>query len=69
METRLMTAIIFCTVQQVNGSTVLKYRNIKDTEKDLQKFKLFAAKFPGADYINWYDKKTRAFIKREYLRE
>lgn len=69
MESRLMTAIIFCTVPQVNGSQFLKYRNIKDTDADMKKFILFANKFPGAAYINLYDKRTRLFIRRENLRE
>jgi hypothetical protein len=63
-----LTAIVYCSVPQVNGNNFLKYRNISDTDKAKGKFLLFAAKFPGAEYVNWYDKKTKAFIERVYLK-
>ena len=56
------TAIIYCTQDQVNGKRFLKYRNIKDDQHSLDKFKRFARKFPGAWYVNWYDKITKTYI-------
>lgn len=64
----LLTAIIYCQVPQVNGSQFLKYRNIKDTEAHRRRFVQFAAKFPGAKYVNWYNKKPRQYIGREYIK-
>ena len=61
--TKLFTAIIYTKEKQVNGNQFLKYRNINNQEKFLK----FAAKFPGATYVNWYDKATKSYIKRDYL--
>lgn len=69
MEARKLTAIIACNEEQVNGSKFLKYRNIPDTDKEKEKFKLFAAKFPGAVHINLYDKQSRKFIEQIKLQQ
>ena len=62
---KLFTAIIYTSIPQVGtNQQFLKYRNIGN----LDKFKKFAAMFPGAEYFNLYDKKTKQFIKREYLK-
>lgn len=47
-----------------DGYVFLKYHNIKP---DKDKFLLFAAKFPGAEYVNFYDCITKAFKERIYL--
>lgn len=58
------TAIIYCSEPQpVTGLQFLKYRNITDKGK----FLLFAAKFPAAQYVNFYHKQTRLFNERIYL--
>lgn len=67
--TKLFTAIVYTTEKQpVTDNEFLKYRNIKNSEQALQKFYAFAAKFPGAWYVNLYDKHTRAFVKRHYFK-
>ncbi len=58
------TAIIICAPQPVSGKTALKYRNIKNDERSLQKFLRFASKFPGVHHINFYDKYTKKFIQQ-----
>ena len=68
MSARIMDAIIYCSIPQpVTGNQFLKYRNISDTDAAKGRFLKFAAKFAGAEYVNFYDKHTRAFIERIYL--
>lgn len=67
MRKELLTAIIYCNQQQPNGNHFLKYRNISNTDTAKSKFLLFARKFVGAEYVNWYDKYSREFIERIYL--
>jgi len=63
-----ITAIIYCAIPQpVTGLQFLKYRNIQNNDAAIAKFLLFAAKFSGAQYVNFYGKKSRAFIERIYL--
>lgn len=57
MAKKLYTAIVYTIIPQVNGSNFLKYRNINDKDK----FMRFAAKFPGAQHVNFYEKETRSF--------
>lgn len=65
MSTQLFTAIIYTSIPQVGtNKQFLKYRSINNIEK----FKKFAIMFPGAQYVNLYDKKTKQFIRREYLK-
>ncbi len=63
-----LTAIIYCSEKQVNGMQFLKYRNIGKDERRKGQFLSFAAKFPGAEYVNFYDRETKAFIERIYLK-
>jgi hypothetical protein len=61
-------AIIYCSKVQVNGKQFLKYNSVDKEEKALGKFLAFAAKFPGAEYVNLYDKETSQFSQRIYLK-
>ena len=63
----LLTAIVYCNQKQVNGQQFLKYRNIQDNQNGIGTFMNFAAKFPGAEYVNFYYKKNRKFKERIYL--
>jgi len=54
---------------QKEGKIFLKYRNIKDDDFHKWKFARFAMQFPGAWYINFYDRITRAYKERMYLTE
>jgi hypothetical protein len=62
-----ITAIIFCSEKQVNGTQFLKYKFVDNTPRGLMMFERFAARFPGAEYINYYDRNTRAFIERHTI--
>lgn len=53
-----MNAIFF----DANGKPY-KYHNIKNTDDKIKKFEEFARKKRGL-YINYYDSKSRAFIKQ-----
>lgn len=64
-----LTAIIYTTTPQVNGQQFLKYRNITNTPAAVDRFLKFASKFPGARHVNFYDKATRKFVRREYINE
>jgi len=66
-DSKLLTAIVYCSEKQVNGEQFLKYRNISDTDTAISTFLLFAAKFPSAEYVNFYRKKDRTFKQRIYL--
>lgn len=45
-----------------------KYHNIRNTDKHLSNFLAFAKdKFPGAQYVNFYNKDTKRFYERIYL--
>jgi len=61
MPAKLMTAIFFDA-----AGKAYKYHNIPDTIPGRAKFSVFAKK-KGGVYINWYDKKTRAFEMQEKL--
>ena len=61
MTKQTFTAIIFKA-----DKTAAKYRNITN----VQKFKTFALEcFPGALYINLYNKHTKQFAERIYLQD
>lgn len=60
MSKKIFTAIAFFPKGIANDPC--KYRNISNPEN----FVKFAKK-SGFAYINWYDKETRKFEKREYL--
>lgn len=64
---RLLTAIVHTSEPQINGKQFLKYRNISDTETARRKFIKFAAGFPGAQYVNWYDRFTKQYLGRDYI--
>ena len=66
-QIKLLTAIIYCNQPQVNGNQFLKYRKISDTTAGISKFLLFAAKFPGAQYVNFYYRDTKKFKERIHL--
>lgn len=68
MPVELLTAIIYTGQPQVNGNQFLKYRKIKNTDQHRARFLKFAAGFPGAKYVNWYNRKTRQYIGRDYIR-
>lgn len=55
--------IIITEPQPVTGNTALKYRNVTN----LDKFKIFAEKFPGRKYINVYLKETKQYYGRIYF--
>lgn len=45
-----------------------KYRRIKNSQRHIEQFLLFAKnKFPAAQYVNFYNKQTKHFIERIYL--
>ena len=67
MPSDKLTAIIYCDRPQVSGKQFLKYRTVDGSSKGLSKFLAFAAKFPGAQYVNLYDKRTGEFRARIYL--
>jgi hypothetical protein len=68
MNVEQLTAIIYCEVPQpVTGNQFLKYRNIENNNDAKSSFLLYASKFVGAQYVNFYDKKTRRFVERIYL--
>jgi hypothetical protein len=68
MASQLLTAIIYTNIPQpVTGNQFLKFRNITDSDTAVGKFMTFAAKFPGAEYVNFYYKNTKAFKERIYL--
>ena len=54
-----LTAICF---YKFNAQPPLKYRNIQNRAK----FEDFIKQF-NVWYINYYDKKTKAFVERKYL--
>lgn len=54
-----LTAICF---YKFNAQPPLKYRNIKYRDR----FEAFI-KPKGVWYVNYYDKKTKAFVDRQYL--
>lgn len=61
MTKTTFTAIIFKA-----DKTPAKYRNITN----VQKFKMFVLEcFPGALYINLYNKQTKQFAERIYLQD
>lgn len=54
------TAIIFFSDQ----TPPIKYRNIKRRDTLISHLQ---RKYPKAHYINWYRKRTKQFIERQYL--
>ena len=64
-----LTAIIVCRVNTPGDQVFLKYRNIKDTEAHRRRFLQFASGKPGARYVNWYNKRTKQFLTREYINQ
>ncbi len=66
--TKYLNAIIYTeTPQPVTGKRFLKYHGIADVEHKIAAFCQFAAKFPGALYVNFYHKDNKAFKERIYL--
>jgi hypothetical protein len=64
-----LTAIIYCSIPQpVTGNQFLKFRNISNNNISKSKFLDFAAKFNGAEYVNFYGKQSKKFIERIYLK-
>jgi hypothetical protein len=61
MGKKLYTAIAFFPAEFANQPC--KYRNIGNKDN----FVKFAKK-SGFAYINWYDKDTKQFINREYVK-
>lgn len=61
MALRLFTAIVF--MQDINEQPK-KYRNISN----LNSFRLFAEKI-NANYYNLYDKTTKLFVERIYIKK
>jgi len=59
---KLLTAICFFSPK--DNQPPLKYRNIKDEGKFIN----FVEK-KGVLYINFYDKESKAFIKRHWLKQ
>lgn len=68
IQPKYFNAIIYCSVPQINGAQFLKYRKIKNATDPKGKFLAFAAKFPGAEYVNLYDRETKKFYERIYLK-
>lgn len=64
---RLLTAIVHTSEPQINGKQFLKYRNITDSPAARNRFLKFAARFPGAKYVNWYDRHSREYLGRDYF--
>lgn len=64
---RYLTAIIYTREPQINGRQFLKYRNIPTWEPKKSEFLAFAAKFPTAEHVNFYEKDTKKFVERIYL--
>jgi len=63
-----VTAIIICEPPDpVSGNTALKYSFIDCTPRGINTFLIFAAKFPTAQYINFYGKKSRNYLDRIYI--
>jgi hypothetical protein len=61
MAKKLFTAIVF---MQDNIEQPRKYRNIAN----LNSFRLFAQSI-GASYYNLYDKSTKLFVERIYIKK
>lgn len=60
--TKLLTAICF------DGTgNVYKYRKIKNSIYQLNLFELFVKNERNCIYINYYDKETKLFYKRQNL--
>lgn len=63
-----VAAIIICDPPDpLTGRTALKYSHIDCTPRGLNTFLNFAVKFPTAQYINFYGKKSRNYLDRIYL--
>lgn len=62
----LMTAIVKCKTIQNNGTHFRKYRKIKNTQRDIDKFIRFLLTIPGGvDHVNFYDRETKKFMFQE----
>lgn len=69
-DSDLMTVIIVCTGPGNIGSPFKKYHNVPKTGPGFDKFIAFAAKFPGLDHINFYEKVKRPGQTRgEFIRK
>ena len=62
MSAKYLNAISF----DANGKP-FKHHNIKDCSFSRDKFKLFAKNKLQAIYVNWYDSKTKQFVRREQI--
>lgn len=64
-----LAAFIFCDPPDpFSGKTCLAYRNgFDNTQKGIDKFLTFAAKFSTAQYINFYGKKSKSYLGRIYI--
>lgn len=57
MREKTINAIVYCNEPQpVTGNRFLKFKKIPDNQYRIGKFLAFAAKFPGAEYVNFYHK-------------
>lgn len=63
---KYLTAIICCNGSGNVGSEFKKYRNIKETDNSIASFLLFAAKFPGVQYVNFYYRKEKGEVKGKF---
>jgi hypothetical protein len=74
MNKSYLTAIIFCTDHKT-VMEVLKYHDIRNTEKKIQTFLTFAKGRPFAKYVNFYYKTTskaekgQNFAFRRYINQ
>lgn len=61
VNANVYTAIGY-VVDPVTGSNFVKYRNIGKHEKNRERFEVFLKKkFPGLQYVNYYDPITQKF--------
>lgn len=64
-----LSAIIFCDpADPLSGKKALKYSYVHNTHfQGVNKFLQFAKKFPTAQYVNFYSRKTKNYLGRVYL--
>lgn len=66
-EKKVVGIIICDPPDPLSGKKALKYSHIDCTHKGVGTFLRFAVKFPTAQYINFYGKKSGQYIDRIYL--
>lgn len=67
-ESKVVGIIICDPADPISGNTALKYSTVDNSHKGLDRFLIFAARFPTAQYINFYGKKSRTYLGRIYIR-